>query len=113
MDEFKKYLEEEGLSTNDSDYKEFDIPILPIVDLNAKKLKYFKVKEGKDFKKETMISIVPDMLPCTSVILDYYPKIQAMRSQKNTIDELDGKLHEGNSLTNILLSWIGIRCTLP
>lgn len=53
------------------------------------------------------------MLPCTSVILDYYPKIQAMRSQKNTIDELDGKLHEGNSLTNILLSWIGIRCTLP
>ena len=95
MDEFKKYLEEEGLSTNDSDYKEFDIPILPIVNLNAKKLKYFKVKEGKDFKKETTISIVPDMPPCTSVILDYYPKIQAMRSQKNTIDELDGKLHEG------------------
>lgn len=94
----KSISKKKRLSTNDSDYKEFDIPILPIVDLNAKKLKYFKVKEAKDFKKETMISIVPDMLPCTSVILDYYPKIQAMRSQKNTIDELDGKLHEAETL---------------
>lgn len=51
MDEFKKYLEEEGLSTNDSDYKEFDIPILPIVDLNAKKLKYFKVERKERFQE--------------------------------------------------------------
>lgn len=52
MDEFKKYLEEEGLSTNDSDYKEFDIPILPIVDLNAKKLKYFKVKRKEKISRK-------------------------------------------------------------
>lgn len=45
MDEFKKYLEEEGLPTNDSDFKEFDIPIMPIVNLSAKKLKY--LSEGR------------------------------------------------------------------
>lgn len=95
MDEFKKYLEEEGLPTNDSDFKEFDIPILPIVNLSAKKLKYLRVKEGKDFKKEEVINIKPDMLPYTPVTLDYYPKIQAMRSQKSLLDDIDGVRNEG------------------
>jgi len=95
MDEFKKYLEEEGLPTNDSDYKEFEIPILPVVNLNAKRLKYLRVKEGKDFKMEECVSIVPDMLPYTPVTLDYYPKILTMRSQKNVMDDIEGVRSEG------------------
>ena len=95
MDEFKKYLEEEGLPTNDSDFKEFDIPIMPIVNLSAKKLKYLRVKVGKDFKREEVVKIVPEMLPYTPVILDYYPKIQAMRSQKSVLDDIDGVRNEG------------------
>ena len=95
MDEFKKYLEEEGLPTNDSDFKEFDIPIMPIVNLSAKKLKYLRVKEGKDFKREEVVKIVPDMLPYTPVTLDYYPKIQAMRSQKSVLDDIDCVRNEG------------------
>lgn len=95
MDAFKNYLEEEGLPTNDSDFTEFDIPILPVVDISAKKLKYLRVKEGKDFKHEEMVKIVPDMLPYTPVTLDYYPKIQAMRSQKNVLDDIEGVRNEG------------------
>ena len=95
MDMFKKFLEEEGLPTNNSDFEEIDIPILPIVDLKSKKLKYLRVQEGKDFKKEVVVTIVPDMLPYTPVALDYYPKIQAMRSQRNALDEVEGARNEG------------------
>lgn len=95
MDEFKKYLEEEGLPANDSDFTEFEIPILPTVNLSEKKLKYLRVKEGKDFKKEVAVDILPDMLPYTPVTLDYYPKIQAMRSQKNVMDDINGVRNEG------------------
>lgn len=95
MDEFKKYLEEEGLPTNDSDFEEFDIAVLPMVDLKSRKLKYLRVKEGKDFKKEEVVTLVPDLLSYSSVVLDCYPKIQAMRSQKNALDNIEGVQNEG------------------
>lgn len=95
MEEFKNYLEEEGLSTNDSDFKEFHLKVLPTVDLKTKKLKYLKVKEGRDFKKEELVTILPDMLTYAAVTLDYYPKIQAMHSLKNAMDATEGMLNEG------------------
>lgn len=82
MEQFKKYLEEEGLPMNDSEFAEITIPMLPTTNLSDAKLKYIKVKEGKDFKKEVVVSLA-DGIGNAKIILDWYPKIQMLRSNKN------------------------------
>lgn len=87
MDQFKSILEEMGLPSNDSDYEEVILPVLPVVDLSNKRLKYLKVKDGLDFKKSVIVDIVPNMLDKVSpVCLDLYAKIQAMGSIKGFND---------------------------
>ncbi|MCD8282010.1 MAG: DEAD/DEAH box helicase family protein, partial [Prevotella sp.] len=81
MSQFKSLLEEMGLPANDSDYDELSLPILPVVDLGKKKLKYLKVKDGLDFKKSVCVEIKPDMLrQGASVSLNFYAKVQVMGS---------------------------------
>ncbi|MGL4852633.1 MAG: DEAD/DEAH box helicase family protein [Phocaeicola sp.] len=88
MEQFKQYLEEEGLPTNDSNFEEFTLPILPSVNISGKKLKYLKIEEGRDFKKEVVVEL--ELTQTTiNVILDYYPRIQAMKS-KGLKRESDG-----------------------
>lgn len=87
MDQFKSILEEMGLPSNDDDYIEETLPVLPVVDLGKKKLKYLKVKDGLDFKKSVTVNIELGMLDKVSpVSLDYYAKIQAMGSVKGAND---------------------------
>lgn len=96
MDQFKQFLEDEGLPTNDSDWDEFELPILPVANLRGKKLKYLKVKDGCDFKKDETVVIKAGMLNNLLVTLDYYPKIQAMRSagRKSILDEINATLYK-------------------
>lgn len=82
MEQFKKYLEEEGLPMNDSDFAEITIPMLPTTNLSDAKLKYIKVRDGKDFKKEVVVSLA-DGIGKAKIVLDWYPKIQMLRSNKN------------------------------
>lgn len=107
MEQFKQFLEDEGLPTNDSDFEEFEIPVMPVVDLREKRLKYLRVKEGCDFKKDETVTIAPDMLGYMTITLDYYPKIQAMTSagRKSVLDELDGTLYKA-SLTSDHLAFV-------
>ena len=91
MEQFKQYLLNEGLPTNDSDYEEITLPVMPVVDLKGKRLKYIRVKEGKDFKKETAVTL--DRLDeRVKVTLDYYPKIQMLKSRKRADDSLADSL---------------------
>ena len=83
MEQFKKYLNEEGLPINDSDYEEVVIPMLPTTNLSGKKLKYIKVKEGKDFKKEVVVSLC-DGIGHRKIVVDWYPKVQLLRSGKRS-----------------------------
>lgn len=103
MEQFKKYLEEEGLPTNDSDFEEVVIPMLPTVELSEKKLKYIRVKEGKDFKKEVTVTL-DDSYGFYKIRLDWYPKIQMLRSGKtsNTAKEIQNE----TTLSDINLSFI-------
>lgn len=96
MEQFKQFLEDEGLPTNDSDWEEFEVPVMPVVNLRSRKLKYLKVKDGCDFKKNENVIIKAGLLSNTPITLDYYPKIQAMRSagRKNILDETDTTLHK-------------------
>lgn len=106
MEQFKQFLEDEGLPTNDSDWEEFELPVLPIANLSSKKLKYLKVKDGCDFKKHNVI-IKAGMLPHTPITLDYYPKIQAMRSAGRTsiLDETNATLYKAK-LTSAHLAFV-------
>lgn len=107
MEQFKQFLEDEGLPTNDSDWEEFELPVLPIANLRGKRLKYLKVKEGCNFKKDEIVIIKAGMLNNTSVTLDYYPKIQAMRSsgRKSILDDTNQTLYKAK-LTHEHLAFV-------
>lgn len=97
MEQFKKFLEDEGLPTNDSDYETFELPIIPMVDLREKKLKYLKVKDGFDFKKDVRVILKAGMIDFSPITLDYYPKIQSLKSagRASVLDSTnDGKPNE-------------------
>ena len=81
MQQFKEYLEEEGMPA-ESDYETVMVDVLPtITDLSGKKLKYIKVKDGANFKKETTVTAtINGHKP--KVILDWYPKVQVLNSSK-------------------------------
>ncbi|AHB89505.1 type III restriction-modification system restriction subunit R [Thermosynechococcus sp. NK55a] len=81
MRQFKEYLEDEGLPANE-DRIEFVLPV--IKNLGSKKLKIVRLKEGVNFKtngqKPVLDGEPPEFLKRYPVILDWYPKLQAMAS---------------------------------
>jgi hypothetical protein len=81
MRQFKEYLEDEGLPANE-DRIEFVLPV--IKNLGSKKLKMVRLKEGIDFKKDGQKPVIdsepPDYLKKYPVVLDWYPKLQALAS---------------------------------
>lgn len=83
MQQFKDYLEEEGLPA-ESDFEKINVDILPTIsDLSTKKLKYIRIKDGSNFKRDILVdAVLSDKIP--PVILDWYPKVQVLRSGKNS-----------------------------
>ncbi len=82
MRQFKDYLEEEGLPTNE-DRIEFVLPV--VKDLGSKKLKTIRLKEGVDFKKQgprPTLGLPDEHIKNNRIVLDWYPKIQALASTK-------------------------------
>lgn len=80
MQQFKEYLEEEGLPGNDSNFEELSIPVLPAIELvENKQLKILKVRDGVDFKKEYFELYTPTNGMQINIKLDWYPKIQVLK----------------------------------
>ncbi len=82
MQQFKEYLEDEGLPTNE-DRIEFILPVLK--NLDGKKLTSIRLKEGVDFKRQceqkpTLDEPNPFVLK-HPVMLNWYPKIQSQQSK--------------------------------
>src|SRR5581483_1053564 len=80
MRQFKEYLEDEGLPANE-DRIEFVLPV--VKNLGTKKLKIIRLREGIDFKKDgpkPALDEPPDYLVRHPVVVDWYPKLQAMAS---------------------------------
>jgi hypothetical protein len=81
MSQFNEYLEKEGLQTTDANRIEFVLPV--IKNLGNKKLKIVRLKEDIDFKKsgpKPTLDEPPDYLVRYPVVVDWYPKLQAMAS---------------------------------
>lgn len=82
MKKFKEYLEEEGLPTEKQRLSLF----VPVNKMKPKKeLKTIVVPKDKNFKKEgpkPVLSEPPQYLKDHPIILNWYPKIQALESKK-------------------------------
>jgi hypothetical protein len=87
MRQFKEYLEEEGLPSNE-DRIEFCLPV--VKNLDGKKLSTIRLKEGVDFKRQGPkprlehaegSDPVADYFRKHPVTLNWYPKIQAQQSR--------------------------------
>jgi hypothetical protein len=91
MHQFKEYLEDEGLPANE-EVIEFVLPV--IKNLGTKKLKTIKLKEGIDYKRQgpkPTLDVPDEYMKKYKVVLDWYPKIQAMASAggQGLMDEVD------------------------
>ena len=85
MQQFKEFLEEEGLPSNDSIFQKIKVPILPQVKLDNRGLKILTIKEGVDFKKDVRLDL--ELLEPNSfrpLVLDWYPKVQVLRKAKGS-----------------------------
>jgi hypothetical protein len=88
MEKFREFLKEEGLPGNEH-RKLFTIPLNVTYDF-GKKLKILrprrKASDGSeyDFKKDAQVpsvGVIPDYLTHNTIVADWYPRIQAMRSR--------------------------------
>lgn len=96
MAQFKAYLEEEGLPTND-DREEIVLPVTNL--LGSKKLKTIKLKDGTDFKRQAArpslrLPSPGERIP--KVMLDKYPQLQLLQArgmrQGEAVQKQEGKL---------------------
>lgn len=95
MRQFKEYLEEEGLPANE-DRIEFVLPV--VKGLGTVRLKTVKLKEGIDFKRQgprPTLDIPDEYLKKNKVVLDWYPKIQALASARGQGFLQAGQKQEG------------------
>lgn len=82
MEVFKQFLRDENLPVNDSSLFEVDIPVLPTIDLEKANLKVIQLKDGKEFKKDRIVTLAFEELDGRSpIVLDWYPRIQMLQAR--------------------------------
>ena len=103
MQQFKEYLEDEGLPTNEGNFKSIVIPTINRYSKSKDGLKIIKTKEGvaENYKKENITVLeLTDISKFLEIRLDWYPKIQMLSSNKSSalIEEKEAglKLREHN-----------------
>lgn len=80
MQQFKKYLEAEGLPANDSKWVTVKIPTTIKKDFLSHNLKVLQVKEGEKFKDKIKLDLKlsTTIYNNNKIDLDWYPKIQVI-----------------------------------
>jgi hypothetical protein len=94
MRQFREYLEDEGLPANEERI-EFVLPV--VKNLGKKDLKIIRLKEWVDFKKQgsnPTLGPPDDHLVKNRIVLDWYPKIQALASSRGQGPLQVSKPHE-------------------
>ena len=99
MEEFKKFLEEEGLPAEE-DWMEFILPTCRLYDdAQIRKLKTVQLPENLDFKKDApkpRLDTPSAKIPGRKIVLDWYPKIQSrMALAEGTPAAEEAIKHEG------------------
>lgn len=94
MEQFKEFLEEEGLPTNDSSWISIKIPTEKKKVVNERKLNLIRVKDSDDFKRKELIKLQLNLKLFNGRLaeLDMYPKIDILQTQKSGVE-----LHKYNA----------------
>ena len=83
MQQFKEYLEEEGLPNNEGK-KEITLPVIRNIKGEiTNKLKTLKVKSNLDFKKngpKPILGFPEGLMEKRPIVVDWYPKLQLIKS---------------------------------
>lgn len=83
MDQFREYLETEGIQT-DVEWDEVSVPILPTLrDLPARKLKVVRVPDNLNYKRDAPrpeLALEREYFERFPVKVDWYPRIEALRA---------------------------------
>lgn len=83
MDQFKEFLEKEGLPANDSSWITIKVPTIQKEIVQQNKLKLIKVKESENFKKQVKLNLSysKPIFDGKLVELDWYPKIDVLEKK--------------------------------
>ena len=95
MDDFKNYLAEEGLPSNED---RIEILLPTISNLGTKRLKTIKLRDGVDYKRQgpkPSLGLPGGQLSRHVVELDWYPKVQARQSQEARVASDEAVRQEG------------------
>lgn len=87
MEQFKQFLEEEGLPVNDSSWITIKVPTIQKEVVQQNKLKLIKVKESENFKKQIKLNLCysKSIFDGKLVELDWYPKIDVLEKKTTAI----------------------------
>jgi hypothetical protein len=110
MDRFKELLEEEGLPTNTGDWFTITIPTQNKIDIDASDLNLIQVKESENFKKKEIITLElnTDLFKNKQIVVDWYPKIDALDSIKSNKVETTKQICYLESRHLTLIDWTKI-----
>lgn len=87
MEQFKQFLEEEGLPVNDSSWITIKIPTVQKEVVHQNILKLIAVKESENFKKNVIVELQynPQLFDGKLVDIDWYPKIDVLEKKGSRI----------------------------
>lgn len=106
MEQFKQFLEEEGLPVNDSSWISIKIPTEQKEIVKQNKLKLIAVKESENFKRNILVPLVYNekLFDGKLVELDWYPKIDILEKKSSGVALTKNKgLLTNNHIS--LLNW--------
>ena len=106
MEQFKAFLEEEGLPTNDSSWISIKIPTEKKKIVSERKLNLIQVKDSENFKRKELIHLELnlDLFDGKLAELDMYPKIDILQTSKSGIElQKEKAVLQNNHLA--LLDW--------
>lgn len=88
MQQFKDYLEEEGLPTNETNFKTIVIPVKKRYNKDQHPINIIQTKTGvaENYKKENIVTLeLNETTQHFMITLDWYPKVQMMSSNKSAL----------------------------
>lgn len=87
MEQFKQFLEEEGLPVNDSSWISIKIPTEQKEIVKQNKLKLIAVKESENFKRNILVPLIYNekLFDGKLVELDWYPKIDILEKKSSGV----------------------------
>lgn len=106
MEQFKAFLEEEGLPTNDSSWITIKIPTEKKKIVKKRKLNLIQVKDSENFKRKELVQLQLniDLFVGRLAELDMYPKIDILQTAKSGVElQKEKAVLEKNHLA--LLDW--------